>query len=284
MNDNQGKHILLKTIDGAKTSLWKYKPETSVNNGQHIFLGHGTFCNKKICLGIAQMLLKQGYTCWIVEWRGHGSSPEPKAKYSFETVGKYDLKAVFDYLKNEEGLSKISCITHSSGGFVLTMFLCNHPAYQTMVQSVVMFSCQTSYLVHNFKSWFKMRASWLLCKILGRMPAKSIGLGDHAESYYMMNTWYQWNFQKHFIGEEGMDYVQEMAKIQIPILAMAGKGDTFIAPPRACKAFYANFTHQDNQFLIPNEQEAYTHSRIFYSRSAEKETWQQALNWVEKYN
>ena len=67
----------LKTKDNQKIALWK------ISNGEenvigNIFLTHGTFSNKNICLGIANYFAIQGYCCYIMEWRNHGKSTSTK--------------------------------------------------------------------------------------------------------------------------------------------------------------------------------------------------------------
>ena len=84
--------IILTTDDSAEIVLWKCSSEKSPGH-KHIFLTHGTFSNRKVLLGIMEFLVEQGYTCWIMEWRGHGDSPKPSERYNFETIGLYDVPA-----------------------------------------------------------------------------------------------------------------------------------------------------------------------------------------------
>ena len=80
----------IKTEDNVSIALWKLSSEN--NSGEHIFLTHGTFSNRKICDGIAEYFTEKGFTCWIMEWRNHGESSNSKQKFNFETIAKYDLK------------------------------------------------------------------------------------------------------------------------------------------------------------------------------------------------
>ena len=106
----------------ATLALWKVDGETSVE-GKNVFLTHGTFSNRKICLGISEFLVKNGCTCWILEWRNHGASSNLSEPYNFEIIGKEDVKAAFDYLFVQQKIKEIDCVTHSGGAISLTMHL-----------------------------------------------------------------------------------------------------------------------------------------------------------------
>ena len=97
---------LIETADTETIALWKVTNNPS-NKNQSIFLTHGTFSDKRICLGIAKHFAELGYTCWIMEWRNHGKSPEVTKKFNFETIAIYDLKTVFDYFFKDLKISKI---------------------------------------------------------------------------------------------------------------------------------------------------------------------------------
>jgi len=81
----------------GKLALWKVTSPKS-SSTKNIFLTHGTFSNKKICSAIAAYLIQNGYTCYILEWRNHGSSSKIDAAYNFERIGKQDVQTALDYL------------------------------------------------------------------------------------------------------------------------------------------------------------------------------------------
>lgn len=85
----------LPTDDGVRLSLWKLQDGAKhpPAGTRDIFLTHGTFSDRRICLGIATYFASLGYTCWTLEWRGHGSSGASPVAYDFETVARHDVKA-----------------------------------------------------------------------------------------------------------------------------------------------------------------------------------------------
>ena len=291
----------------------------TANQGQNIFLTHGTFSDKNTCLRIAEYLAELGHHCYIMEWRGHGASSVPKDKFNFETVATYDFAATFDYLFNELKLSNLHCVTHSGGGACLTMFLIQNPHYIAKINSLSMFACQVYGAIVNPKNYFKIVAAKLFTRIFGYIPARKLNMGPINESHHTMNQWYEWNLRKNFhssfikqkdidaagvkdsafdnyscqknaiqlTDDDCFDYRQYMAKITTPIYAISAKGDKFISPSQGCQSLFNDFSNPDNVFreysIINGDLDDYTHSRILNSRPAAKEIWPTVTAWIDKH-
>lgn len=275
----------LDTHDDASIALWKIYSDSTVNH-KHLFLTHGTFSNRKICLGFARHLARQGYTCWIMEWRNHGHSPKLKKSFNFETVALFDVDAAFDYLFNIQKISTIQCVTHSGGGICLTMFLIQNQHYISNIGSIVMFSCQafsacTSW-VTKYRIWLGDKAN----KLLTYVPGKLLGLGPENESYFTMKQWYEWNLKNKFTGADGFDYRGKMHFIKIPIFSICATGDTMIAPPEACREYLSAFQNDaDNKLLVCSTGKGfsgnYNHHSVMQSSTARKEIWPEAIKWLQ---
>ena len=299
---------LVTSKDGEQIAVWEvvdettHKQKSAAITRQNIFLTHGTFSDKKVCLGIASYLAGLGHTCYIMEWRGHGHSSKPKDKFNFETVATYDYEAAFRYLFDERKLTNLHCVTHSGGGVGLTMFLVQNPSYITRINSISTFACQAFGAVLNPISYTKILAAKAFTKVLGYIPAKKLGLGPFNESYYTMTQWYDWNLQKNFKSSfiknkdidkqlkpanERFDYRQGMANITTPIYAISGKGDRFISPTQGCQLFFDKFANTDNVFIeyakSSGHLEDYDHTRVLMSRNAAAEIWPTVAAWIEKH-
>ncbi|MGP4714593.1 MULTISPECIES: alpha/beta fold hydrolase [unclassified Psychrobacter] len=302
------KHLtLIPTSDNEQTALWTVaddNPEHYVSKRQNVFLTHGTFSDKGVCMGIASYLAALGHTCYIMEWRGHGHSPVPKHKYKFETIALYDYKASFDYLFDELKLDHVHTVTHSGGGLCLTMFLIQNQQYIDKVSSATIFACQGYGAALNPISYIKVISAKIINRLYGYIPAKTFKLGPVNESYYTMVQWYDWNLHKNFkssllkqngsaLGatdalDDRFNYKKHMSKITIPIYAISGSGDRFIAPSRGCKLLLDDFGHDKNVFreysTHSGDLEDYTHSRIIISRNAAKEIWPTVATWIETHS
>ncbi|MFX6540504.1 alpha/beta fold hydrolase, partial [Acinetobacter baumannii] len=101
----------------------------------------GAFSDKTVCMGIAVYLANHGYICFILEWRGHGTSPKTDIPFNFETVALYEYKTAFHYIYHHFNIASLHCVTHSGGGLCLTMFLINYPEYLKNIQSITFIAC-----------------------------------------------------------------------------------------------------------------------------------------------
>ncbi|MES1963769.1 alpha/beta hydrolase [Psychrobacter sp. AH5] len=292
---------LVTTRDNEQVAVWKVtaageKSTTHrAHKAQNIFLTHGTFSDKKVCLGIASYLCQLGHTCYVMEWRGHGHSSSPTEEFNFETVATYDYEATFCYLFDELKLDNLHCVTHSGGGVGLAMFLVQYPDYIDKINSISTFACQAYGAVTTPIRYTQILALKLVTKLLGYIPAKKLGLGPFNESYYTMSQWYDWNLQKNFKSSflkdkdknQYFDYRAAMVDITPPVYAISGKGDRFVSPTRGCKLFFDNFGNADNVFieysLANSHLEDYDHTRVLMSRHSSNEIWPTVAAWIDNY-
>lgn len=285
-NDMVTKKILI-TPDNTAIAVWQISHKL-VNHQKSVFLTHGAFSDKRICWGIAEFLANLGYSCYILEWRGHGDSDIVTQPFDFETVALCDIKTVFDYLLNELHITRWHCITHSGGGICLTMLLSRYPQYQTNIQSMTLVACQAFALVSNRWHWLRLSVAKFCTKVLGFIPAKPFRLGTVNETYFTMSLWFDWNLTQQFTNrDKTLNYQQQMSKISIPVLGVCAVGDTIIAPVQSCQAFLNAFANPNNQLAIfgldYGHLENYSHGRILLSRSASQEVWAVIVGWIEQH-
>ena len=300
------------TKDGIQIAVWKVSntiqdeatnQDTVHDNSniqtkitaQNILFIHGTFSDRRVSLGVAGFLARLGHSCYIMEWRSHGSSAIAKDKFDFETIAFYDIKATFHYLFDELKLDNLHALTHSGGGICLTMFLTQNEQYINQISSISMIACQAYGAALAPPSYAKILLLKAMTRLLGYVPAKKFKLGPINESYHTMRQWYDWNLNKNFRSAQanlndshkGFDYRQQMPKITTPIYAISAKGDHFIAPPSGCQLFLNDFNNPVNvfrEFSIANGHlENYNHSRVILSSNAAKEIWPTVAAWIEKH-
>lgn len=289
MSNHKKLHIL-DAGDGSEFALWEIsKRKNALIKKEAIFLSHGAFSDKTICMGIADYLVNHGYICFILEWRGHGTSPETDIPFNFETVALYEYKAAFHYIYHHFNIASLHCVTHSGGGLCLTMFLINYPEYLKNIQSITFVACQAFGAVNNSFDFIKLFSAKLVVKGLGQIPANKFKLGIVNETYYTMKPWFNWNLKKNFISEfKNIDYKKHMSSIGIPIYSISGTGDKFIAPVYGCYKYLQAFENKNNIFrefgISKNNLEDYSHSRIVLSQNAAKEVWPTILQWIDKHS
>ncbi|MDK4792445.1 MAG: alpha/beta fold hydrolase [Acinetobacter sp.] len=289
MSIHKDLHIL-KTDDDCEFALWEvYKKDNPMVKKQAIFLSHGAFSDKTVCMGIADYLAREGYICFILEWRGHGTSPKTDLPFNFETVALYEYKAAFHYIHDHFNITSLHCVTHSGGGLCLTMFLINYPEYLKNIKSITLVACQAFGAINNSFDFIRLFSAKLVTKGLGQIPANKFKLGRLNETYYTMRPWFNWNLKQNFISEfKNIDYKEFMSSIRVPIYSISGSGDKFIAPVKGCYKYLKAFENENNVFrefgYANNNLENYSHSRIALSQNAAKEVWPTILQWIDKHS
>ncbi|CAM1366392.1 Alpha/beta hydrolase (fragment) [Tenacibaculum xiamenense] len=220
-----------------------------------------------------------------MEWRNHGNSDKVDSDFNFETIAKYDLKSVFDFLFVNMSIRSIDCLAHSGGGIALIMLLINKPNYQTKIKSITLFGTQAFGAGTRFSNKIKIFFGKYITMLLGKVPANKVGSTEHDESYYTMKQWFDWNLKGNFIGNNGFNYMEKMPMINVPILSICAKGDTFIAPKIGCEKFINAFRNESNQLWYLSKEkgnlENYDHSRILKSQNAKKEVWPKVVKWID---
>ena len=278
--------IHLTAEDGTRLSLWRVHEDTTTPpvGTRNVFLTHGTFSDKRICLGIAKPLAQLGYTCWILEWRGHGSSAPSHVAYNFDTVARYDVMAALTYLQHQQGIPRLHCVTHSGGGLVLTMCLARHPALAPLVDKAVLFACQALHAAPSRPRKWLLRGLSLASRIHGSIPGRRLGLGIQNEPHALMEQWFDWNISERFMGEDGFDYLENMRLLTLPVLSLSGSADTLIAPPAACRKYLQSFGGGRNHSIECGRANGfsadYAHASVLHSRAAMNEIWPIVFHWL----
>jgi pimeloyl-ACP methyl ester carboxylesterase len=280
--------IQLPTADGLRVALWKLLADRTVaatTEQRHVLLTHGTFSDRRVCASFARYLASHGHTCWILEWRGHGASQRDDRPFDLETIALFDLKATLEYLLEQERVPRLECATHSGGGIALTMCLARHTGLRPHIGNVVLFACQACHA--GFSPWRRLalRAAKQASGLLGRIPGRRLRIGIQDESYFTMEPWFDWNIGGRFHGRDGFDYLEHMAGLALPVLAIVGAADRFIAPLPACRRYLAAFDHAGSRELLCAATNGFSrdfgHADVLHSSTASNEIWPRARHWLE---
>ncbi len=252
-----------------------------------VILAHGTFSNYRTCGGLARYLAEQGHDCWLLDFEGHGCSDKVLPPADFEAMFLSGAIAALDHIaETTEG--KIHWVGHSGGGLAALMALARRPELTERMHSLVMLGSQASDAGHSLSHRTVLRLFLLLTRMLGFVPAQVLRLGPENELAEVMLQWYRWNLRARWQGAGGFDYARALQEhgtmVALPVLAMAGTGDRFIAPPEACRTLHgllpgtANVWQEcgvDQGFV-----EDFTHSRLISSRAAARQIWPRIADWL----
>lgn len=274
---------LIRTADGVNLALRLVGPA----DGVPVVLTHGTFSNHRSCLGLANYLAGQGFACWLFEWRGHGDSERNGFIHSFDDVAEQDVPAILDAVSQRSGQTALHWIGHSGGGLIVAMWAARHPELaQRRLRSMVLLGSQATAAGASLSHRLAVLGyDWLL-RWRRVAPSRAKSVGPEAESARLMRQWCQWNLRRRFDSLAGFDYLAGLANVHLPVLGVAGSGDTFIAPVAGCEALVEAFGGNDAKLelfgLATGAREDYSHNRLLLSRNASQEIWPRIAQWLEQ--
>ncbi|MGI9332603.1 MAG: alpha/beta fold hydrolase [Gammaproteobacteria bacterium] len=242
------------------------------------------FSSRLICEGVAQFFALQGYTCWILEWRQHGHSGRPRARFTLETVAEMDVPVALGHVDSHSRGNPIYWIGHSGGGLLICMYLARHPEQQKKLRGLVFAASQAWAAADTLYRKLRLRMLRTVTDILGGVSGPWTGLGPESETAHMMSLWYGWNIRQDFVGADGFDYLECLPGITLPTLSLAGKADWLIAPPQGCEAFLNRLGGVDKTFVECSRakgfSEDFTHDRVILSQGAAREIWPLIEDWI----
>lgn len=273
--------IPIQAQDGVELALW----QMSESDGPAVILTHGTFSNHRSCVGLAQKLAEDGFAPWIVDWRGHGKSQAPATPATLDDVANYDIPAALQAVKAFQQQDKVFFLGHSGGGLAMSMWMARNPDLaKQQVHGLVLMAAQATRAAQTLKHRTLISLIDLFLKVTRSAPGHLLKIGPEPESFALMRQWCKWNLSQRFSGLDGFDYLQQLQEVNVPVLALAGTGDLFIAPASGCRELAEAFGGQQVQFQpcgrASGYAEDYTHDRLILSKSASVQIWPMVSEWL----
>ncbi len=268
--------------DGTRLALYRVGPA----DGPPVVLMPGTFSNHTFWLGtrghgMARAVADAGFEAVILDPRGHGGSERPTGQdWTFDHWGRVDVPAVVEAATADGGCALM--VGHSAGGASMLIALAGEPDLRDRVAGVVALATPVPWL----QRWRKLGA-WAVragSRVLGRFPAKILGLGPEDELPGVMAQWMTWNLRGEWLGDDGVDYVAALADVRVPVLAVSGAGDTVFAPPPACRGLMEMVGTDDATYVLAGREtgfsEDFDHPGIVVSKAAHAEVWPLVIDWL----
>lgn len=274
------RRVHTSTSDGHTIVLTRIGP----SHGSIVAVTHGTFSSASSCQRLARFLATQGFGVWLFDWRGHGLNQPGSHDYDLEMVAEHDIdSALQEILRQEEG-RPLTLIGHSGGGLAACIWAARQPGRaHAHLAGLVLLAAQATHAAATFSAWVAIHGyrAWI-----GRRKwlAASGMVGPERESARLMRQWCDWNLHRKFVGHDGTDYLDRLAQIRIPVLALAGSGDRVIAPWRGCEALARAFGGPDVEFLLCSMAagfaEDYSHSRLLMAGNAQSDVFLRIAQWI----
>lgn len=279
--------ISITAADGVRLALHCIPAAHLPPIPAEVLLTHGSFSNANSCLGLAGYLASIGFRCWVLDWRGHGKSGAAPRQTTFDSVARLDVPAALAAVLERAGPAPLFWIGHSGGALVGAMWAARNVEYaHTRLRGLVMLGAQASLAGTRPRNRLIIRLIDLLISVTRSAPGHYLGMGPEPENPQLMRQWCRWNIRKSFSGEDEFDYTVALGNLRIPVLALSGAGDTFIAPSEGCRQLAYAFSGQDITFqecgTATGFTENYTHDRLILSKPASLEIWPTLAAWMKK--
>lgn len=269
--------------DGTRLALYRLGSP----DGPTVILVPGTFSNHTFWLGtrghgMAWSLADAGFDVMVLDLRGHGGSERRDQRWTFEDWGRLDVVAALEHAARDR---KVLLVGHSAGGASSLIALAAEPELRGRVTGLVTLATPVPWL----QRWRKLGA-WTIrtvSRLLGRFPAKLLGLGPEDELPGVMAQWMTWNLRGEWVGDDGTDYVEALAEVRTPILSVSGAGDTVFAPPDACRGLLEMVGSPDATYVLAGREtgfsEDFDHPGIVISKAAHEEVWPVVIDWLKAH-
>jgi pimeloyl-ACP methyl ester carboxylesterase len=311
-----------RTSDGWRIALTRHRPEGAAAAGDPVLLCHGiasssTGLDLTEHVSLARALARAGLDAWLVDLRGRGQSLKPRLfgdvawDWSFDEYVERDAPAAIDAVLRATGRSRLHWVGFSLGAVVGYGVLQDPDVAPKITSAVaiagpVSYRLQRRYLFH----WPLRNLRWLRFEFLMRLLAPASGywrpkllhnpenitgavirrVAVNAASNFGRNEMLQFSdWLEHDVFrsiDHRRDYRGGLAKIQTPLLFIAGNKD-LIAPPPSVKDAHDAVASADKRFVIASRAQAfeanYGHLDLVLGQQAPREIFPLVVDWLEAH-
>jgi len=257
-----------------------------------VLLVHGNFSNRGFWIsprgiGLAPFLSGRGYDVWIVELRGHGLSPKGPdfPGITAEDHIQGDLSAAVRYICDRTG-KPIFLSGHSAGGIFVASYASASCLQPDRFLGIALFGAQLAGGERFLRMPPLAFLSEALLKVLGRVPARLLGLGPEAEPAGEMLEFIRWKKRGgRWEDSRGFSYRDGLKAVETPVLAVAGAADRNDSPA-GCRELLDDFGSRDKRFVLLARGEGfskdYDHIGMIVSKEAALEVWPLLADWMDE--
>jgi len=281
--------LTLTARDGVPLALYHAPPATP-RPAPPLLLVHGTFSNRTFFLGdrergMGWYLASRGWDVWVAELRGHGRSGAAAhgRNWLFEDWIRADAPALVDAVREATGHDRLIWVGHSAGGVIGYAFAGMPDPGAAAVAGLVAVSAPAPTGLGPV-AWPMAAAGVLLTKLAGRFPARALGIGPEDEHPGIFTQWMRWNLRGAWHGQHGTDYYGHAARVTVPVLALAGAGDRWVAPPRLCEDLLRTTASRAPRYVVCGRgtgfSENFNHHRVVASSAVRNEIWPLIADWL----
>lgn len=244
--------------DSYRLCLLELAP-TVPANGRAIVCFHGIFADSRTFWSAhdpqraATWFTARGYRVFLADFRGHGRSPAPPGRWrwSFDEVVRADVPAFLAFVAARHA-GPTFVLAHSFGGCSVHAALALRPALQAGLAGVASIaSALNDYTDGPWRKRWQFPLAGAVSAMLGRMPARRLGMGSADEPGPLMRQFVRWSLQGSFRSADGStDYWPLLRAVRLPIWTCAATADTYYSTPARVRKFFDHLGSEDRSFRI----------------------------------
>ncbi|MFC2170407.1 alpha/beta fold hydrolase [Calditrichota bacterium] len=262
---------------------------------------------------LIKTLAENGFDAWAVDIRGVGLSTSAtgttKCSWSFEDTLCNDVTAVIDFIKKSTGAEKLHWIGHSMGGHLLIARLAEgHKDIASAILAGSGFVPGQGGIDYadNFRkvkfhrnvplrflarlslpiAWF-IKDNVIMKHNAGRDGLKTILADVHSFPVELMQYALDVFQTGGFRSEEGSLYIDNVDKIDTPLMFIVGDRDPYWTPDSISKDVEKLKNTKTKTVFLGKQygcEEYYGHADILLGKNAEQEVYPEILKWLEAHD
>src|SRR6266851_4913456 len=194
--------------------------------------------------GFVTALNDAGLRTLALDFRGHGESAPSASKgatWTYDDLVREDVPALSRSARERWPKSRLTLVGHSLGGHVAIAStatgFADPDALVVLATNIWLPSEELNPIVRAKKA-ATVRFCELATRARGYFPARALGFGSDDEAAPLIMSWTGWWHRGRWTSDDlRTDYLDAMARIRIPILAIASLGDRYLCTPSCAARF-----------------------------------------------
>jgi len=207
--------------------------------------------------GFAAVLAEHGVRTLALDFRGHGESGVPASRgglWNFDDLVGDDLPALCRAARERWPRDRLTLVGHSLGGQVAiaatAMGLADADAVAVLATTVWLPGEEPNDFVRARKSAV-VRTMRAITRARGYFPARALRVGSDDEAAPYVEGWTRnWDRDQWMSDDLSVDYHAAMARLRVPLLAVASVGDRFLCTPQAAFRFIRRASSANVRFEL----------------------------------
>ena len=193
--------------------------------------------------GLVSTLARHGIACVVADLRGHGKSG-PRADeggdWGYDDLVEQDVPTLVAFARARFPSLPLICVGHSLFGHVALAHVTRHADADIDALVLLAVNVANPSWAARSAGALQRRAGielmGLMGRAFGRLPVRRFRYGSDDEPAGYVRDFVRNGRARRWRARDGFDYWEALARVERPILAIAGAGDRYMCPPPDARA------------------------------------------------